>query len=109
MDEELKRESEPFERGAPVESRVEDHREVEEASRPREAAEGSARGEPEARAELTRFLQPSIFPADRATVLQSARSEGATGAVLRELEALPEGVTFATAQEVWEALGGGRP
>jgi hypothetical protein len=32
MDDELKKESQPFERGAPVESRVEEHRLVEEAS-----------------------------------------------------------------------------
>ncbi|TMK89401.1 MAG: DUF2795 domain-containing protein [Actinobacteria bacterium] len=62
-------------------------------------------GEVEARAELARHLQPSVFPADRAALLDSARRGGASGELVERLEELPEG-TFDHLEAVWEALGG---
>ncbi|HEX2031374.1 MAG TPA: DUF2795 domain-containing protein [Actinomycetota bacterium] len=102
MDDELKRESESFERGAPVESRVEEHRIVESAS---EAPDEGGLDEARSRGEVGRFLDPSTFPADRAAILDRARQAGATDTVLNQLDGLPEGVTFGSVDEVWEHLG----
>jgi hypothetical protein len=91
VDDELKHESESFERGAPVESRVEEHRIAEEAA-----------PDPDPAA----VLPGSTFPADRAAILEAARLGGASQAALRELELLPDGETFRTADDVRRRLGG---
>jgi hypothetical protein len=62
--------------------------------------------EAEARADLTRFLTPSAFPADREALLADARGNHAPEVVLERLQALPEGRTFENVQDVWGALGG---
>ncbi len=118
VDEELKRELSSLVRGSPVEARANESREQ----------EGPADGEPtpdalltserqgatpdvlnhdevEARAELARHLQPSVFPADRTALIESARTLGAGEELLARLATLPEG-TFDHLEAVWEALGG---
>lgn len=102
MDDELKRETESFERGAPVESRVEEHRIVESAT---EAPDEGGLDEDRSRGEVARFLDRSAFPANRAAILAGARGAGATDTVLRQLEGLPDGVTFGSIEEVWDHLG----
>ena len=61
----------------------------------------------EARAELARHLEPSVFPADREALAASARRSNAPGWVLDSLTALPDG-PFETTEAVWEALGGAK-
>jgi hypothetical protein len=118
LDEELKHDTSSLVHGSPVESRAAEAREQ----------EGPADGEPtpdalisdpwpapnpdalshdeiEARAELARHLQPSIFPADKATISASARAMGASDELLGRLSQLPDG-TFDHLEAVWEALGG---
>jgi hypothetical protein len=118
VDDELKHETSSLVHGSPVESRANESREQ----------EGPADGEPtpdalltggansptpdalthdevEARAELARHLQPSVFPADRAMVVASARRMGAPDDLVERLRTLPDG-TFDHVEAVWEALGG---
>ncbi len=102
LDEEMKQESQSMERGAPVESRVEGHRESEGGATAPPAGDTD---EVAVRREIARFLRPSSFPGDREAMLRSAREEGATGSVIEELESLPDGVTFATVADVLERLG----
>jgi hypothetical protein len=118
LDEELKHDTSSLVRGSPVESRASESREQ----------EGPADGEPtpdalisgdhpppnpdvlthdevEARTDLARHLQPSVFPADREVLVASARRMGAPDELVARLSALPEG-TFDNVEAVWEALGG---
>jgi Protein of unknown function (DUF2795) len=119
IDEERERETEAMERGAPVPSRSEEFREVEGAGDDEPAPDARLRGdrgivpedqlgpdELEARSDIARHLDPSIFPADREAVLESARDNNAPVGVLGELARLPEGVTFDNVEAVWEAVGG---
>lgn len=119
MDQELKRETEPLERGAPVPSRVEASREQEGAGEDQPQPDSRLSGdrgmtpegalspdELEARTDLARHLEPSIFPADRDALLASARDAGAPSTILSRLEQLPAGRGYRTVQEVWEAMGG---
>ncbi|HEV3475676.1 MAG TPA: DUF2795 domain-containing protein [Actinomycetota bacterium] len=105
VDEELQRETDSLERGAPAPSRAEEHRQ----------AEAPADGEPapdvrpdiedaEGRTELARHLRPSSFPADRDTLLATARDENAPETVVRLLEQLPDQRQFETPQDVWDAV-----
>jgi hypothetical protein len=106
IDEQLHRETESLERGAPAPSRAEEHRQQ----------EAPANGEPapdtrpdidadvEGKVELARHLRPSGFPADRDRLLAIAREENAPDTVIRALERLPDDQTFETAQDVWEVL-----
>lgn len=69
--------------------------------------DGMTPGDVEGRAELARFLRPSVFPADAATLARVARDHGATDFVLGELGRLKQGTTFGNIQDVWQALGHG--
>lgn len=55
---------------------------------------------------IARYLRPSIFPADKESVLQEARDNYALEGVLRALEALPQQAQFENVEAVWEAIGG---
>ena|SRR5205085_2791586 len=118
VDDELKHDTSSLVHGSPVEARATEAREQEgpaegeptpdalltgEAPSPTPDALGH--DEVEARAELARHLQPSVFPADRATVVASARRMGAADDVVERLRRLPDG-TFDHVEAVWEALGG---
>jgi hypothetical protein len=118
LDEELADETRSLVQGAPTESRVEEHREQEppaEGEPVPDALLTGDRGIPredvlthdeiEARTELARHLEPSVFPADRVALLASAERQNAPGAIIEALSGLPEG-TFEHTEAVWEALGG---
>src|SRR3954465_4619063 len=118
LDEELKRELSSLVRGAPVESRASEAREQEGPGDGEPTPDALLTGEPapappdalthdevEARAELARHLQPSVFPADKAKLMDSARRMGAAPETVAQLEGLPDGV-FDHLEAVWEALGG---
>jgi hypothetical protein len=116
VDEALQRDVRPLEQGAPVEPRVEEFREQEPAADGEPEAEAVLAGgrtaaamdpaEVDARSELARSISPSVFPADRAALLDSARQNQAGQLVLDRLARLPEGQTFENVQAVWLALGG---
>jgi hypothetical protein len=118
VDDELARETEALERGSPVEPHVEEFREQEPSGddEPETGARlqgGRSAGpmdadELEARSELARSISPSVYPADREELLDSARRNQATQPVLDELARLPAGRPFQNAEAVWQALGGGR-
>jgi hypothetical protein len=111
LDEELKSETESLLRGAPIEARVEESKEKEgpgDYDRDPDArtapAEDLGADAVEARRELSRHLRPSVFPAQRAELVAEAAENNAPLPVLDALRALPAGVTFVTAHEVWAAL-----
>jgi hypothetical protein len=113
LDEELKKETQSLERGAPVEAHVEEEREHEPAAdREREPsarpAPPGALGSDErtGRTELSRHLRPSVFPAGRDALLEEAAENGAPDTVVRALGRLPADATFATVYAIWAALGG---
>jgi Protein of unknown function (DUF2795) len=108
IDEEMKHETRGLEQGAPVEPRAEESRQQEPAAEGEMAPDARPDVETlaEARAELARHLEPSVFPAAKESLLESASSQGAPNAVIGTLQRLPDGKTFRTFEEVWEALGG---
>jgi hypothetical protein len=119
IDEERARDTESMERGAPVPSRAEEFREVEGAGDDEPAPDARLSGnrgmvpeeqlgpdELEARSEIARHLDPSVFPADREALLQTAVDNNAPASVMDRLADLPEDVTFENVQMVWESLGG---
>jgi hypothetical protein len=59
----------------------------------------------EARSLLARSLEPSVFPARPAELVENARGQHAPGEVIAWLERLPEG-QYDHLEAVWEALGG---
>ena len=59
----------------------------------------------EARSELARHLDPSVFPADAGALVANADGNHAPAWVLEALRALPDG-QYPTTESVWEALGG---
>jgi len=61
----------------------------------------------EGRSELARWVQPSVFPADRQALLDSAAETGAPDHVTALLGKLPDGRPFENVQDVWRTLGGG--
>jgi len=118
IDEQLKHDVQSIVRGSPVEARADEAREQEgpadgeptpdallSGGRPSATPDALSHDEVEARAELARHLRPSVFPADRETLIATARELNAPGAVVASLETLPAG-TFAHMEAVWEALGG---
>jgi hypothetical protein len=109
LDDDLKRETQALARGAPAESRVEEHREHEPAGDrdPMVSActtEGPGPDVRTARRQLSRHLRRSAFPADRSALLAEARENDAPEPVLEAVSRLPRETTFATVYEVWDAL-----
>ena len=97
-------------RGAPLESRRHEERELEPPANgeptPDSLITGSAAQRAvELRSEIARHLRPSSFPADIATLLRVAGQERAPDEVLAALARLPADQEFATTADVWEALG----
>jgi hypothetical protein len=58
------------------------------------------------RSRLATSIEPSVFPADRAALLDSARGQHADDDVIARLTRLPADRRFETVSEVFEALGG---
>jgi len=118
VDDELKHELRSIVQGSPVEARANESREQEgpaegeptpdaliTGGRPAATPDALTHDEVEARAELARHLQPSVFPADRAALIASARTSAAPEELIGRLGDLPDG-TFDHLEAVWEALGG---
>ena len=107
-----------FLHGAPVDSRT-DERFRDEGTGPRPGSpsadaqpenrqpgtsEGLSALEVAERSELASYIQPSVFPADRATLLGNVREANAPNAVVNLIGKLPEGMQFEHMQDVWEAV-----
>ena len=60
------------------------------------------------RSELARHLRGSIFPAERASIVECAIEEHAPDDVVEALRQLPADEVFVNVEAVWEALGGTR-
>jgi Protein of unknown function (DUF2795) len=117
VDEELDHETRSLRQGAPVESRVEEHREQEGPGEDQPTPDARLTGgrataasldldDAETRADIARFLTPSTFPADRDALLADAQDNQAPAEVLDRLQALPTGRAYENVQDVWAALGG---
>jgi hypothetical protein len=116
LDDAMKHEVESLTRGAPVESRVDRGRELEDAGDGEIVPEAvvetvddpradMTRDEVRSRSELAQHLRPSVFPAEPAALAECARDEHADPALVARLGALPAR-PYRTVEEVWEALGG---
>ncbi len=57
------------------------------------------------RADLARYIDPSVFPARPEVLLASAERNFAPDWIIAALRSLPDDV-YGTTQEVWRALGG---
>lgn len=115
LDDELKREVQSIERGAPVEAHAEEGREKEPAGEGEpipslEPPSGGLPGDPvSARRELSRHLRLSVFPGTRDELVVEARENDAPEAVVDALAQLEAGAVFGTVHQVWEALAGSSP
>jgi hypothetical protein len=115
LDEQLDHETRSLRQGAPVESRADDRRVQEDGGDDDPVVDalltsgadfgGLSHDEIEARSDLARHLQPSIFPARREALIASATALGASPALIDALSKLPE-ATYENVQAVWAALGG---
>jgi Protein of unknown function (DUF2795) len=74
-------------------------------ARPSGAARGMSPAEVARRAELSRHLPPSEFPADRRRLLAHLRSKGAPDSVIEAVSGLPEGREFRTVGEIIREIG----
>ena len=117
IDEALDHDTRSLQQGAPVESRVEEHREQEGPGDDQPTPDARLAGgrgtagsldldDAETRADIARFLTPSAFPADRDALLADAEANQAPEGVLERLQALPAGRAYENVQDVWSALGG---
>jgi Protein of unknown function (DUF2795) len=59
------------------------------------------------RAELARWLQPSVFPATAERLLGSAADTNAPDHIVHMLNGLPPHESYQNMQDLWRALGGG--
>ena len=103
VDDQLKKDTEPLERGRSMATRVEESREAEPGA--------SRRTQPdvpdeELRSRIARWLHRVDYPADRGRLIDEARRNNAPPGVLDALERLPDGRIFETVQQIWVALGG---
>ena len=117
VDEQMDHETRSLQQGAPVESRVEEHREQEGPGEDQPTPDARLSGgratagsldldDAEARADIARFLTPSAFPADREALLADAEGNHAPATVVERLQALPAGRADENVQDIWAALGG---
>jgi hypothetical protein len=119
VDEQLERDVRSMLQGSPVESRSSEAREQEgpgDGEVSPDARLSGDRGltdesvalrddEVEARSDLARHLEGSVFPADREALVASARRMGAPDDLVGRLSRLPDD-TYSHTEAVWEALGG---
>lgn len=117
LDDELKHQTEALVDGAPAEARAQEGREQEGPAEGEPTPDARIRGERGGpvngmssdevndRAELARYLEPSVFPARPAALVETARSNFAPDGALRRLERLPD-ETYGNVAEVWTAMGG---
>jgi hypothetical protein len=118
MDDELERETQSIERGAPVEARVDAAREKEGPGDDQVAAESAVGGEPRAwsgqdidyedvrtREEIGQVIADASFPASRSDLVRQAEEADAVDWVTSALRRLPDR-RYENVEAVWEALGG---
>ena len=120
IDENLAHDTRSLTQGAPMEARADEARQQEGAADDEPTTDALLSGdlhpeqsqealldhdEAEARSKLASFLRPSIWPADRETLIRCAQEENATPDVIAQLRRLPDG-TFSHTEAVWESLGG---
>src|SRR5438045_3462380 len=107
LDEQLKGEVESLTRGAPVEARADEWRQMEAAAEGEPEPDGLVSvDDAELRSLLAFSVRPSVFPGDRERLIEAAREEGAEQRVIDWLQRLPAARTFPTVQSVWDELGG---
>ncbi|GAA0368937.1 DUF2795 domain-containing protein [Actinoallomurus spadix] len=73
--------------------------------RPARPARGMSPAEVARRAELSRHLPPSEFPADRGRLLAHLRSKNAPASVIETISGLPEGKEFHTIGDIVREIG----
>jgi len=120
IDENLAHDTRPLTQGAPMESRADEARQQEGAADDEPTTDALLTGELhpeqrgpdaldheeiEARSRLAAYLRPSIWPADRETLVTCAKELNAPPDVVERLSRLPEG-EFSHTEAVWEAVGG---
>jgi uncharacterized protein DUF2795 len=120
IDDSLEHDTRPLTQGAPMEARADEARQQEGAAddepttdallsgdiRPDEAQDDTLdHDETEARSRLAASLRPSVFPADRDTLVACAEEMHAPPDIIERLRRLPDG-TFSHTEAVWEATGG---
>lgn len=69
------------------------------------APPGMTPEEVEGRSNLGRFIPMASLPGDREALMAGATDLNAPDNVLAQLASLPEGETYQTVSQVWEALG----
>ncbi|MBO0693440.1 MAG: DUF2795 domain-containing protein [Acidimicrobiaceae bacterium] len=113
VDEQITHEVGPLVHGRPVEGHAREDLQQEgpvghPANRPGGQGRPAGYGpdDVELRAALAASLRPSIFPADRALLLEVAQAEQSPGPVLDLLARLPTGIRWPSLEAVWEAAGG---
>jgi uncharacterized protein (DUF885 family) len=118
IDDSLEHDTRPLTQGTPAEARADEGRHQEGAADDEPTTDALLTGDVapgngdalshddiEARAQLATALKPSIWPADRETLVACARESNAPAALVDRLSQLPDG-TFSHTEAVWEALGG---
>ncbi|HVM39712.1 MAG TPA: DUF2795 domain-containing protein [Acidimicrobiia bacterium] len=121
LDEQLDGETQSIVDGSPIEARAQERRQMEAPGDDEPEPDARIRGdrgftpegsltpeEVEMRSDLARWIEPSVFPADRETLLMSAERQGAPDDVVGMISMLPEGTEFTNVEAVWEQLGGRR-
>jgi hypothetical protein len=121
LDEQLEHDVRSMLQGSPVESRASEAREQEGPGDDEPAPDARLAGdrgltdedvslrddEIEDRSNLARHLEPSVFPAGRDALVESARRMQAPAELVDRLSTLPDD-TYTHTEAVWEALGGRR-
>jgi len=117
MDDQLERETVSLIHGAPLEERADEARELEGAAEDEPIPEAIVGGrsvrdvgafthlDARRRSELARVLRPSVFPADRAELIDCAVAEHAPEELLMSLRDIADR-TYGNVEQVWEAMGG---
>ena len=120
IDDSLEHDTRPLTQGSPMEARADEARQQEGAADDEPTTDALLTGdlhpgqpqdalldhdEAEARSRLASYLRPSIWPADRETLVACANDLNAPPDVLDRLRSLPDG-TFSHTEAVWEATGG---
>ena len=120
IDDSLEHDTRPLTQGSPMEARADEARQQEGAADDEPTTDALLTGdlhpgqsqdalldhdEAEARSRLASYLRPSIWPADRETLVACATDLNAPPDVLDRLRSLPDG-TFSHTEAVWEASGG---
>jgi hypothetical protein len=120
IDDSLEHDTRPLTQGSPMEARADEGRQQEGAADDEPMTDALLTGdlhpgessdalldhdEAEARSRLAASLRPSIWPADRETLVACAQELHAPPDILDRLRSLPDG-TFSHTEAVWEATGG---